>query len=186
MLPLSALGDRIMVMGPSNAGKSTLAVALASKLGAPAVHLDQLHHQPNSNWVPRPKAEFIALHNEAILADRWVMEGNYTRLIPQRLERATGAILITSNRWLRLARYFKRTLVNAQDRVGHLEGGKDRITWMMIDWIMFKTPKKFVQSSEILRSSRLPLVECDTVKELKALYREWDLPAPGAAETAGL
>ena len=32
--PLSALGERIMICGPSNSGKSTLAVALARKIDA--------------------------------------------------------------------------------------------------------------------------------------------------------
>jgi len=40
MLPLASLGARIVILGPSNAGKSTLAVALSHKLGVPAVHLD--------------------------------------------------------------------------------------------------------------------------------------------------
>jgi adenylate kinase family enzyme len=97
MLPLHSLGERIVVLGPSNAGKSTLAVAVSKKLGLPAVHLDQLQHFPQSNWQARPEAEFAALHNAAILGDRWIMEGNYSRLMPQRLARAAGAILITSN-----------------------------------------------------------------------------------------
>ena len=180
MLPLSALGERIMVMGPSNAGKSTLAVALGAKLGRPVVHLDQLNHLPNSAWVPRPKEEFIALHDEAIQADQWVIEGNYTRLIPKRFERATGAILMTSNRWLRLARYFKRTLVNAADRPGHLEGAKDGITWTMIDWIMFKTPTNAVRYRQMLQATQLPLVDCRSIGEQKALFQAWDLPAPEA------
>ena len=32
MLPLHSLGERIVVLGPSNAGKSTLAVALSKNL----------------------------------------------------------------------------------------------------------------------------------------------------------
>ncbi|MDR9780727.1 hypothetical protein [Rhizobium redzepovicii] len=101
MLPLHALGERIVVLGPSNTGKSTLAVALSNKLGFQSVHLDQLHHLPNTDWQTRPEAEFAKLHDAAILEERWIMEGNYSRLMPQRLKRATGAILITSNHWLR-------------------------------------------------------------------------------------
>ena len=53
-MPLEALGQRIMVCGPSNAGKSTLAVALARKLGATPFHVDLFRHQPDTNWVQRP------------------------------------------------------------------------------------------------------------------------------------
>src|SRR5262249_14767656 len=97
--PLESFGDRIMVCGPSNAGKSTLAVALGNKLGLPFVHLDLLHHVPRSNWVTRPREEFVALHDEAITGESWVMDGNYQGLFPKRLARTTGIILLTDNRW---------------------------------------------------------------------------------------
>jgi adenylate kinase family enzyme len=74
---LSDLGDRICILGPSNSGKSTLANAIARKRGLEAVHLDVLHHLPNTDWEPRSRDEFIALHDAAIAGERWVMDGNY-------------------------------------------------------------------------------------------------------------
>ncbi|HLV84754.1 MAG TPA: AAA family ATPase, partial [Devosia sp.] len=108
--PLTALGNRIVIFGPSNSGKSTLAEALARKLAITAVHLDQLHHNPNTDWVPRPKDEFHELQRAAIEGPAWVMDGNYSALTSERLARATGAIVLDENHWLRLMRYFRRTL----------------------------------------------------------------------------
>ncbi|EJC78139.1 adenylate kinase-like kinase [Rhizobium leguminosarum bv. trifolii WSM2012] len=178
MLPLHSLGERIVVLGPSNAGKSTLAVALSRKLGLPAVHLDQLHHLPHTDWEARPEAAFAALHDAAVLEERWIIEGNYSRLMPQRLARATGAILITSNHWLRFSRYLKRTLVNRSDRAGHLEGAKDSIKWEMIHWILIKTRNSGFRYATMLRQSGLPIVECHTAKALNDLYRTWHLSLP--------
>lgn len=172
---LACLGERIVVLGPSNAGKSTLAIALSRKLGIPAVHLDQFSHQPHTDWQPRPEAEFKALHDAAIMEERWVMEGNYTRLMPQRFARATGAILITSHHWLRFYRYLKRTLVNRSSRAGHLEGAKDSLKWEMVHWILVKTPGNGSKYAAIIRKSELPAVECHTAKALSQLYRAWDL-----------
>ena len=90
MLPLSALGQRIIILGPSNSGKSTLAVSIARKQAMIAVHLDQLRHIPNTNWQERPDADFAQLHNAAIQKDSWVMDGNYSSLMPQRVEREIG------------------------------------------------------------------------------------------------
>ena len=176
MLELESLGRRIVVLGPSNAGKSTLAVALSRKLNIEAIHLDRFQHLPNTDWQARSEAEFASLHDEAILGDHWVMEGNYSRLMPQRLARATGAILVTSNRWLRLSRYFRRTLFDRAARAGHLEGTQDSVKWEMIDWILFKTRNSAGKYSAVLRNSGLPLVECHTARALNRLYREWDLP----------
>lgn len=104
------------------------------------------------------------------------MEGNYTRLMPQRFARATGAILITSNHWLRFSRYLKRTLINSANRAGHLEGAKDSIKWEMIHWILVKTRDSGVKYAKILRESELPTVECHTAEALNSLYQVWDLP----------
>lgn len=178
MLPLSAFGERIMVLGPSNAGKSTLALAIADKLNLPTVHLDQLQHLPNTDWQPRPEVEFKALHDEAIMSKRWVMDGNYSRLMPQRFERATGVILLTSNRCLRLGRYLKRSLRKPSARAGSLEGGPEYVKWEMIDWILFKTPNNGVRYSKIIQNVTIPTLECRTLRDLKVVYRNWNLLTP--------
>ncbi len=95
---LAELGDRICILGPSNSGKSTLADAIARKRGLPAVHLDQLHHRPGTDWEPRPEAEFLAVHDATITGPRWVMDGNYSKCMPQRFDRATGVILLDISR----------------------------------------------------------------------------------------
>ena len=178
LLPLESLGERIMVLGPSNAGKSTLAAALSVRLGLPLVHLDQLQHLPNTDWEPRPEEDFVALHDLAIQKESWVMDGNYSRLMPKRFERATGVILLTSNHWIRLARYLKRTLINPNARIGQLDGGQERLKWEMIDWIIFKTPKNSRRYENMVREAGLPSVHCKSIKDLHALYEAWDLPLP--------
>ena len=176
MLPLKSLGKRIVVLGPSNAGKSTLAVSIGQKLGLSTVHLDQLRHLPNTNWTERTDAEFESLHNTAIMKDNWVIEGNYTGLLPQRLDRATGVILLHSNVWLRYFRYVKRTLRPNQHRAGQLEGGQDRLSWKMTYWILIKTRNKDTRYAALLQSSGKTNVECHSAQELNALYDNWKLP----------
>lgn len=172
--PLEEFGRRIMVCGPSNAGKSTLAAALGRTLGSPVVHLDQLHHLPGSNWVPRPREDFVALHNDAIAGEQWVMDGNYTGLFPVRLSRATGIIVIRSNRFGGVARYFRRTLFE-RGRVGSLSGNRDSIKWQMIHWIMFAAPPKQRAMRRALPSAGLPYLEVHAMRQLNRLYREWGL-----------
>jgi adenylate kinase family enzyme len=179
MLPLSALGRRICIFGPSNAGKSTLAVAIGRELDLPVVHLDLLRHLPHTDWRQRPDADFKTLHDAAIAAEGWVMEGNYSRLYPQRLARATGGILIDANRWRLLARYFRRTLIERK-RFGALDGHQDSIKWAMIDWIMVRSPPNTPQTLAALEQSGLPRVVCRDPAELRALYKAWDLKRPEA------
>jgi adenylate kinase family enzyme len=172
--PLTQLGRRICVTGPSGSGKSTLAVALGRKLGIPAIHLDQLYHQPGTHWVGRPPAEFDRLHAEAVGGDRWVIDGNYSRLIPGRLERASGIIVLRSTRWSSLARYFRRTLFE-RTRAGDMEGARRRINWQMIRYILGEQPGQGRRREGLLRTSALPRLEIASRRELAALYRVWDL-----------
>jgi len=180
MLALTDLGQRIMICGPSNSGKSTLAVSLGQKLGLPAVHLDLLRHLPNTDWVQRPDAEFYRLHDEAILGDAWVMEGNYSILMPQRLKRATGIILLGDNRWISLWRYLRRTLME-RNRAGNLDGGKDSIKWEMIHWIVVVSPGNLRRYRTDLPASGLPFIEFLSMAELQRAYGEWALSRPGTS-----
>ncbi len=173
--PLERLGPRIMVCGPSNSGKSTLARAIGWKLGRPAVHLDLLHHLPNTDWEPRPKEEFLALHEAAIAGDRWVIDGNYFATIQPRLARATGIILLGSEPWLAAARNVRRTLFETKHRAGQLEGGIDKLNWEFFRFILFEQPKKRQRDQAILRASGLPLIELSSMRALRELYEEWGL-----------
>lgn len=177
MLPLSALGPRIIILGPSNSGKSTLAVSIAEKAGLPPVHLDQLRHIPNTNWQERPDTEFATLHDAAIAQDAWVMDGNYSRLLPRRVDRATGLILLSSNVWLRYLRYVKRTLRNNQNRAGHLEGYQDRLSLKMTRWIV-KRRRSSERYATLLEQTDKPSIHCQTAQELRLLYASWDLSLP--------
>jgi adenylate kinase family enzyme len=176
VVPLESLGTRIMICGPSNAGKSTLAVAIGKKLDVPVVYLDLLYHKPNTDWEARPPEEFDAAHAEAIAGEGWVMEGNYSRLFGPRLERATGIVLLGGGPVMNALRYLRRTLFE-RERAGQIEGGADTLKWEMVHFILLEQPKKRERDRQILRASGLPMVEPRSMRELNWLCRAWDLEA---------
>ena len=67
-------GPRIVVVGTTGSGKTTLARELAAALGIPHIELDVLFHGPD--WTPR--AAFRADVEAATDATAWVCEGNYS------------------------------------------------------------------------------------------------------------
>jgi adenylate kinase family enzyme len=163
------MGPRICIMGPSNSGKSTLAAAISRRRGLPAVHLDQLYHQPHTDWLPRPAAEFLRLHDASIQAPRWVMEGNYSRCLPQRLARATGFILLETGTATSLLRYLRRCWSGRQ--AGRLEGANDRVTWQMIRHIAVATPPKRLQYAAWFDRIELPKACFSSTRQLDRFYR---------------
>jgi adenylate kinase family enzyme len=170
MPSLDALGERICILGPSNSGKSTLAAAIARRRGLPAVHLDRLFHLPRTDWRPRPEAEFLRLHDQAIRQPRWVMEGNYMRCLDARLERATGLILLDVSTALSLLRYVRRTWFD-RHRHGALEGNRDRVKWDMVRHIAIATPPKREAWAAIFERVDLPKVHLATTEALADFYR---------------
>ncbi|TGS11053.1 AAA family ATPase [Mesorhizobium sp. M2E.F.Ca.ET.209.01.1.1] len=173
-MKLSDLGDRICILGPSNSGKSTLANAIARKRGLEAVHLDVLHHLPNTDWEPRSRDEFIALHDAAIAGKRWVMDGNYSVCMPQRFRRATGLILLDVSTSTSLLRYFRRTLFETT-RHGALEGGRDSVKWDMIHHIAVVQPRNRKHYSAMFDELDLPKLQLSSVSAVKQCFHEWGL-----------
>jgi len=172
-LPLEALGQRIMVLGPTNSGKSTLAEAMSRRSGIPAVHLDRLRHLPHTNWQERPDDEFKALHDEAVATDSWIMDGSYSKLMAPRLARVTGMVVLDASLLVRVRRYFWRSLFQKK-RAGGLDGNQDSLNWNMLSWL-WKTRDKAEGTRDFARRSGAPYVFCLNARELNRLYTEWRL-----------
>lgn len=173
-MELSELGPRICIIGPSNSGKSTLALAIGRTSALPVVHLDQLYHRPHSDWQPRPLEEFVALHDAAIARPRWVIEGNYSRCMPQRFARATGLLWLDVATPLSLWRYLRRCWFE-RDRAGGLEGGRDSVKWAMLHHIGVVTPRNRQRYAELYRQATLPKLALPSARAIERCYVQWGL-----------
>src|SRR3954454_16607600 len=69
---------KIVVIGTTGAGKSTLARELATRLGVPHVELDALFWE--ADWVPAPLEVFRERTQQALDRDAWVVDGNYSKV----------------------------------------------------------------------------------------------------------
>jgi adenylate kinase family enzyme len=143
---------------------------VSSSQGLNIVHLDQLHHLPNTDWMPRRAEEFAALHDAAITGQRWVMEGNYSRLLPQRLAKATGFILLDVPTTVSLYRYLRRCWFE-RDRRGALEGGRDSVKWDMIRHIAVVTRANRSRYLSMFDGITLAKVQINSTKALTEFYR---------------
>ena len=67
--------DRIVVIGATGSGKSTIAGKIAQTLDIPHIEFDAYRHGPN--WTETPNDVFRERLRQALQGDTWVADGNY-------------------------------------------------------------------------------------------------------------
>ena len=129
---------RVVVVGTSGAGKTTLARELAGLLDVPHFELDAFRHGPN--WTETPNDVFRQKIADALTGQDWVVDGNYSVARDIVWARATTIVwldypfYITFSRLFRrtMSRYFKRTELwngNREDLKGVLFTKDSLFVW---------------------------------------------------------
>jgi adenylate kinase family enzyme len=67
---------RVVVIGVTSSGKSTLAEILARRFNMHFIDMDALHWEPN--WQEAPTDVFRTRVEDAIKAEKWAVAGNYS------------------------------------------------------------------------------------------------------------
>lgn len=99
---------RILIVGNSGGGKSTLARGLGARLRLPVIHLDALFWKPG--WVESDKTEFRAVVARALTGKAWICDGNFSSNWDLTMPLADTVIWIDQPRLLCLARAIWRAL----------------------------------------------------------------------------
>jgi adenylate kinase family enzyme len=125
---------RIAIFGCSGGGKSTLARALSARLGLPIIHLDVIFWRPG--WIEGDIEETRAQVETAVMADRWVCEGNFIRASELRLQRADAIVWIDQPRLTCLRRAIWRAITGfGRDRPDLAPGCPEKIDFAFYAYI---------------------------------------------------
>jgi adenylate kinase family enzyme len=100
----------VAVVGSPGAGKTTFAVQLSRRTGLPVVHLDRLYWKPG--WTPTSSEMWPAVVEDALVGERWIVDGNYAGTFDVRFERADTIIVLAKSRLRCTLRVGRRTLAN--------------------------------------------------------------------------
>lgn len=108
---------RILIGGSSGSGKSTLARALAVRLGCRHIELDALNWDPGwRNLSHDDLDEFRRRVHEAVAAEAWTCDGNYSKVRAVVLERATHLVWLNYPRQVVMPRVIRRSIIRVLDR----------------------------------------------------------------------
>lgn len=146
---------RVMIVGFSGSGKSTMASKIAEAIGVSATHLDAVHWLPN--WTENTVENEIYTLRPVLERESWVIDGNYRKvLFKERMALADTVIFLDINRFQRLYRVFRRYF---KYRGGYRpdigEGCREKIDFEFVKWVLYKgvNRKRYMEILEDLKGA---------------------------------
>lgn len=125
---------RIIIIGSGGAGKSTLARQLGEILKIEVLHLDKLYWR--AGWIEPSSEEWEKKIEELLMADSWVMDGNFGGTMEMRLAACDTVVFLDLPRTICLSRVFKRWIKYWNtNRPDMTEGCNEKIDLDMINWV---------------------------------------------------
>jgi adenylate kinase family enzyme len=121
---LVAGNHRIVVVGSTGSGKTTLARWLARRLNVTHVELDALHWDPN--WTPAATPIFRERTVTALTSSTWVVDGNYSKVRDIVWTRADTLIWLDYPLPIILWRLSRRTFWRLLTRTELWNGNRER------------------------------------------------------------
>lgn len=118
------IGRRIVVIGSTGSGKTTLAATLATRLGCPHIELDALHW--GADWTEAPTDLFRDRVRHAVRGDTWVVDGNYSQARDLVWSRADTIVWLDYSLALILLRLTRRTWARLVKHTELWAGNRER------------------------------------------------------------
>ena len=129
---------KIAVIGYSGAGKSTLARTLSEKFDLPLLYLDRVQFTPG--WVERERTEALALVDDFLEHDSWVIDGTYPSFrMERRMTQADLILFLDFDRFTCLKQAFGRYLsCRGSVRQSAADGCEEKFDWGFFRWLLWE------------------------------------------------
>jgi adenylate kinase family enzyme len=132
--------QRVMVVGNGGSGKSTFATTLGNIAELPVVHLDREFW--GEGWVPSAPDRWRAHCAVLVLADRWIMDGNYSSTYAERIPRADLIVFLDLPRWITMPSAIRRWLRwRGSSRPSMAAGCPEQLSTEFLLW-MWRYPQR--------------------------------------------
>jgi adenylate kinase family enzyme len=161
------LGRKILIIGCAGSGKTTLAKRLTKLTGLPIIHLDNYYW--NENWGKKSDEEWGEIVKDLSKQPKWIMDGNYTKTIPIRIQHATAIIYLDVPRWKCLLRVFIRRfrLFHNRKRNDLPTHCNERLNLEFYRWVWNYSKRSRNQALDLLSSSNKIIFHLKTNREVQ-------------------
>lgn len=142
---------RIVIVGSSCAGKTTLGRELAALFDSKRIELDEYHWLPD--WQERDTEEFKKLVAQAIESDKWVVDGNYRKLGSFVWDAADTIIWLNLPFWRVYLRLLRRAIYRLTSREALWNGNRETLYLMLFDRdsLLYWIPRTWRKRNQRLR-----------------------------------
>jgi len=171
---------RLLVIGCSGNGKSTLSSDLSRRLGLPHISCDR-----DIFWLPgwnlRPRHEVLERMTAFAAQERWIIDGNSPGTLPVRLPRTDAVIWLRFPRLVSLASVLQRWLrYRSKVRPEMAEGCPEKIDAKFLSYIWNFEKAESPEITHHLEAARadMPVIILESYRETNRLLGDLDL-APG-------
>jgi adenylate kinase family enzyme len=164
---------RLVVVGNSGSGKTTMAKALSAALGVPRIELDGINWQPD--WRPiaiEDPEEFFRRVAEAAEGESWVMDGNYTKARDAHWSRATAFVWMDTERWVVMGRVIWRSFNRAVAKQELWPGTGNKEEFRR--WLDKEHPIRWAWDNWAMNRARFSALFADGTFEGRPAYRVGD------------
>lgn len=127
------LGQKVLIIGSPGSGKSTLGKKLHKITNYPLHHLDVIWWRPN--WTHISDDEFLNKINSITSTDAWIIDGQYSRNLEVRLQKADTVIFLDYKRGVCISRILKRIIkYHKTPRDDIYEGCPEKLDFSFLKW----------------------------------------------------
>lgn len=128
---------KIQIIGHSGSGKSTLAKKLGEHYNIPVLYLDNTRYY--GDWESRSLEEQQILVEDFLSKNEsWVIDGNHSKVCPNRFLESDMTIYLDMNRFVCLFSAYKRHLKYKNKQRESCKCNGDKFDLRFFNWILFR------------------------------------------------
>jgi adenylate kinase family enzyme len=163
------VGRRLVIVGDSCSGKTTLAEHLAERMACPFIELDALYWKPG--WTPSEIPPFRIRVKEATEAHSWVLAGNYDSVRDITWSRAETIIWLDFPLRITLPRIVARSYRRWRDNELLWGTNRERFFSQFMVWDPSQSLLAWNVRHRVPRRRRYEQAERDSVNQHLVFYR---------------
>lgn len=164
---------KIIIIGSSGTGKSTLSRELGQVLKLPIYHLDAYFWKPG--WVQTPYEEWVDFNKTLVMKDEWIIDGYYGRTLDIRMQAADVIIFMDLSPWITTYRVLKRRIqYQGKTRSDLNEGCPESIDWefLKLGWNFRRDKRPRIIEKLMNQSEEKKIIIVKKPKEARLILNE--------------